>query len=138
MKTIAGKYNGTVITDKDQVSNSDFVIDIELVNQSIVSLNFRQFNHTFKLTSVIHEDEELFHLHVMDKFTARFHVQGMALKKYYKSGIHGIWNARLQSLQIDLQINEFNEQPVRFSFVGKKIKGDVKDTPLPNNNLVLL
>lgn len=136
METIAGKYLGTVITDRQAVSVEDFFVNVERVNQNIISINFDRFEHQFKLTCVIHQDDEEFHLHVMDKFTSKFHVQGTSLKKYYKSGVHGVWDSSLESLKLDLIINEFNQDPIRFSFIGKRSKEDSQESPLSSTSLL--
>lgn len=135
MRTIAGKYNGTVITDRESVNVDDFFLDVECVNKNIISVHFQRFKHHFKLTCVIHKEDDKVHIHVMDKFTAKFHVQGKTMKGHYKSGIHGVWDRALKSLKLDLIINEFNQSPIRFSFVGQKSEESSKEAPLGSTSL---
>ncbi|MEL7145288.1 MAG: hypothetical protein AAFO69_02890 [Bacteroidota bacterium] len=138
MTTIAGKYKGTVITDREDVSVDDLIVRVDRINQNIISLGFERFGHRFKLTCVIHqEDEGQYHLHVMDKFTSKFHVQGTGLRKYYKTGIHGVWDKTVQSLKLDLMINEFNKEAIRFSFIGQKNEGSTESTPFTRDNMLL-
>lgn len=138
MTTIAGKYFGTVITDLEEVSDKDFFVEVEQVNQNIISVTFERFEHRFKLTCVIHQEDNQYNLHVMDKFTAKFHVQGTGLKKYYKSGVHGLWNSHSGALKLDLIINEFNKDAVRFSFMGEKSEESSQAAPLGDTNLLFL
>ncbi|MGB3466156.1 MAG: hypothetical protein WBA74_12840 [Cyclobacteriaceae bacterium] len=122
MRNISGIYRSLNQAEKNG-EEGIAEISIDNLKDNIIAIEFRYEGDVLRLTGVLNDEKDFIHIYISEKYTEKYFIQGINLKIFNKSGVHGCYDLRKNLLHLHIIINQFNKHAVEVVFEGKNEGG---------------